>query len=383
MNIKLIRFLDHYIGIVICLLLSLVRPFLTKRKSDNNSRLIIELSEMGSAILLIPIIAQIKKDDPSAKIYFLIFKKHAESVEICKLVDEVITIDDSSVINLMLSLPKVVTQLRKLKIKFLLDCELFSRLSTIITFFAGAENSSGFVAPKVTNLYRGNLYSHPFVYNNLNHITENYLGLWKAFSSDIQDLPYIKENLKDIDFEFKTIEIPADKKWKEISDNAVIFNPDPGLIGLRGWPIESYIELGKLLISKHNCQIVIVGLASANALAERCCKELGPKCISLAGKSKTLLDLLAIYSSAKLLITADSGPAHLAPLVNLPAIVLFGPESPIRFAPIGKKITTLTANTSCSPCLSAFNLRDSSCNNNICMKKISVGAVYEKVCQIL
>lgn len=376
MNIKLVRFLDFYCGTIICLILSLFKPLINKNNNAHESLLIIELSEMGSAILLAPIIKQIRNEKPELKISFLIFERHKESVELSGLVDNIITIDDR---KFLFSFFIALLEIRKLKLKYVLDCELFSRISTIITFFSGARFSSGFVAPNVPSLYRGNIYTHPFVYNNLIHIAENYLGLWRAFSND--DLPYLKEELK-----ISNREIHYNKQIAPstlVSKRTILFNPDPGLIEIRGWPLESFIELGKILITKDNYEIAIIGLPSASPLAERCCKELGQKCINLAGKTKTLSELLSIYASAKLLVTADSGPAHLAPLANIPAVVLFGPESPIRFAPIGKDITTISSNLSCSPCLSAYNLRNSACNNNVCMKKLTVESVYEEVAKYL
>jgi len=57
--------------------------------------------------------------------------------------------------------------------------------------------------------------------------------------------------------------------------------------------------------------------------------------------------------------------------------VLFGPESPAIFAPVGKDTRVVYSDYPCSPCLSAFNHRNSSCRDNHCLKNITVEQVYE------
>ena len=87
---------------------------------------------------------------------------------------------------------------------------------------------------------------------------------------------------------------------------------------------------------------------------------------------ETLHDLLGLLDVASALVTNDSGPAHLAPLVDLPSVVLFGPETPNRYAPLGNTTTSLYAGLACSPCFSAQNHRRSVCQNNRCLQAITV-----------
>ena len=87
---------------------------------------------------------------------------------------------------------------------------------------------------------------------------------------------------------------------------------------------------------------------------------------------ETLHDLLGLLDIGSALVTNDSGPAHLAPLVRLPSVVFFGPETPNRYAPLGHTTTCLYAGLACSPCFSAQNHRRSVCQNNRCLQAISV-----------
>jgi hypothetical protein len=70
-------------------------------------------------------------------------------------------------------------------------------------------------------------------------------------------------------------------------------------------------------------------------------------------------------------------------MTPMDAVVLFGPETPALFGPVGPRTHTLYAHLACSPCVSALNHRFSPCTNNICMQMITVDQVYRTVASIL
>jgi ADP-heptose:LPS heptosyltransferase len=80
-------------------------------------------------------------------------------------------------------------------------------------------------------------------------------------------------------------------------------------------------------------------------------------------------------------VTNDSGPAHFAVLTPVRTVTLFGPETPTLFAARTPRNTPLWVGLACSPCVNAFNNRQSSCRDNICMQAISVEQVFAAVVQ--
>ena len=112
-------------------------------------------------------------------------------------------------------------------------------------------------------------------------------------------------------------------------------------------------------------------------------EELAERCIDFCGKTRNLKDVTTLFSFAKLLVTNDSGPGHLASLSKIPAVVLFGPESPKKYGPLGDTVRSLFANFSCSPCYSPANHRYSICTNNRCLQAITVDTVYETCLSLL
>ncbi|MDD2999874.1 MAG: glycosyltransferase family 9 protein, partial [Candidatus Riflebacteria bacterium] len=60
-----------------------------------------------------------------------------------------------------------------------------------------------------------------------------------------------------------------------------------------------------------------------------------------------------------------------------PVITLFGPETPRLYGALGKNKRAITAGFACSPCVSSYNHRATACNDNLCMRAISVDKVFD------
>jgi ADP-heptose:LPS heptosyltransferase len=105
----------------------------------------------------------------------------------------------------------------------------------------------------------------------------------------------------------------------------------------------------------------------------------GPeRCIDFTNQT-SFKDLFDLLNLADLLITADGGPGHFAALTSIKSVVFFGPETPVLYAPLGKNVSCLFAGFACSPCLSAYNHRKTSCTDPKCMKAISVDSAFQTV----
>jgi ADP-heptose:LPS heptosyltransferase len=102
------------------------------------------------------------------------------------------------------------------------------------------------------------------------------------------------------------------------------------------------------------------------------CARLGSRrALDLTGQT-TLTELLHLFDLAHVLVTNDSGPAHFAALTRIRQVVLFGPEIPERYRPLSTNADVIHTGYSCSPCIGPHNQRRSPCNDNVCVKSISV-----------
>jgi ADP-heptose:LPS heptosyltransferase len=156
------------------------------------------------------------------------------------------------------------------------------------------------------------------------------------------------------------------------------------LLPLRLWDRDNYVKLARLLLQKYpRIHIAFTGAPNEAPEVEKLLARIdNPRAVCLAGRT-TLRQLLVAYSLSELLVTNDSGPAHFATLTPIDVITLFGPETPKLFCSTSPRAHVMWSGIFCSPCVSAYNNRFSTCRDNLCMKMIGVADVFAKSCEIL
>jgi 3-deoxy-D-manno-octulosonic-acid transferase/heptosyltransferase-1 len=136
------------------------------------------------------------------------------------------------------------------------------------------------------------------------------------------------------------------------------------------WNDEKFARLADLINNKLQMKVVFTG--SEKESIEKITSLMTTVSINLSGAT-TLLDLAILYKKARIVITTDSGPMHLAVAVETPVIALFGPTDPVRTGPYGAGHTIIRAELSCSPCFSK------KCSTKKCMEDISPQQVFAAV----
>ncbi len=164
----------------------------------------------------------------------------------------------------------------------------------------------------------------------------------------------------------------------------VLVYPDGGILPIRAWPPAYYKQLCDALL-QDGYAVALIGLPDAKPLAQQIVAHCNhDHCIDLTGYTKSVRHLLAIFQRAALLVTNDGGPGQFAALTPLPTLVFFGPETPALYSPLAPNIHCLYTALSCSPCLTAYNHRNSPCDgNNQCLKQITPQQVLDKARALL
>ena len=111
------------------------------------------------------------------------------------------------------------------------------------------------------------------------------------------------------------------------------------------WPLPQVEEFCRL-IDADGVAVVLVG-APSDAPAARAVSEVAPA-RSLVGRDRPAL-LTALLSEIDILVSGDTGVAHLAAALGTPAVTLFGPTDPRLSAPRGAA-RVLTHPVPCAPC---------------------------------
>lgn len=103
---------------------------------------------------------------------------------------------------------------------------------------------------------------------------------------------------------------------------------------LRNWPAARYAEIARYAVRRHGMRVILTGGPSPleREVAEAIVASCGEPLIDQVGQD-TLPQLLALLGAATVLLTPDSGPAHMATMVGTPVIGLYAATNPARSGP--------------------------------------------------
>jgi ADP-heptose:LPS heptosyltransferase len=398
MNIDLMRKVDHYAGIPLCFLATLLvrlADLLTGGKSSApRNVLYIELSEMGSAILADPAMRKMRRA-ANAEPHFLIFKSNAASLRLLGTVprDNIFTIREGNFFNLTLDSIRFLLWARRRRIDTVIDLELFSRYSALLTGLSGATRRVGFHAFNDEGLYRGGMLTHRVAYNPHLHIAKNFIALVNAVLAERAELPYSKTLIGD--GEISLARAPADAgaigamrsrirevypAYDEARHRIVLINPNASeLLPQRRWMPDRFVAVMRgLLAEDDGLLILITGSPPEREETAALQRQVGDaRCVNFAGCVE-LEELPALYQLATLMLTNDSGPAHFSSVTDLRTFVLYGPETPLLYGSLGNS-TPIYAGLACSPCVSAANHRKTPCTDNVCLQVITPEQVLRQL----
>src|SRR3989338_7094654 len=269
--------------------------------------LVVNVNWIGDVIFSAPIFKALKKAYPRANIACLAPPRVKEILESIPGLDEIIIYDEKGAHKNLFGKLKLIGELRRrgFDIAFLLHRSLTRAL---LIFFAGIPERVGYdtkgrgflLTRKVKPLARQS------------HRSDHYINVVESFGVKVED---------------RTCELVvsdnADVFARDLlrrhnildSDFLVIVNP-AGNWDLKRWPKDHFIGLIERLTEEFHAKVVIPGAEKDRSLAEYIRQNVkGARPVVLTGQTN-LKQLTALLQKAKLLISADSGPLHLANCVR-------------------------------------------------------------------
>jgi len=388
---------DRWVGVPLCAILTLLRRIFgsTGRRGACQVRriLFVKFAEQGSTVLAYSAIRRAIEMVGRENVYFVVFEDNRFILDAMEIIPDgnVITIATRSVFELATGALRAVLRVRKIGIDAVVDMEFLTRFSAILTFATGAKSRVGFHTFFGDGPYRGDLMTHRLLYNPHLHTSQMFEAMVEALTRDPAVLPTFdfapSENQPLARFrpspsEVAEINALLERENPRIgSAPLILLNPNASdLLPLRRWPPLRYVQLARRLLERYpEVFVVFTGAPAEAAPNNQLAEEVGSsRVITLAGKT-TLRQVLALYSRSEILVTNDSGPAHFASMTPIHVVTLFGPETPALFAARSPNATALWAGIACSPCVNAYNNRQSVCRNNVCMQAITVDDVFKEV----
>jgi ADP-heptose:LPS heptosyltransferase len=177
------------------------------------------------------------------------------------------------------------------------------------------------------------------------------------------------------------LELPADadEGLEELPAEFAVIHPgtSPGTEYKR-WETERHAEVARSLYRELGLPTLVTWGPVQGELeaAERVVAGAGPEAL-LAPRTKSVAAVLALLRRARIFIGSDSGPIHLASLVDLPLVVLFGPTDPVENAPFGGVSSrVIREDVGCNPCREG-------CPARTCMTALAPDRVVAAVRELL
>jgi heptosyltransferase-1 len=136
------------------------------------------------------------------------------------------------------------------------------------------------------------------------------------------------------------------------------------------WDAKKMAALSDRLMSTYNAHLIYTGTAGDCSYIDGIISHMHYPAVNAAGRT-TLKELASLIDTARLFVTTDSGPMHLAAAVGTPIVALFGPTAPWRTGPYTTRARIVRKQVSCSPCYKR------KCDSMICMNGIGVDEVME------
>ncbi len=341
------------------------------------SILIVRLKALGDIALSLPIPRALRERYPKARISYLCWERYAETLEGERSIDEVIPLRKGLTRQV-----RMMADLRKRRFDLAIDL-LGSPRSALITYVTGASIRIGMDVGR-----------HEWCYH--------YLLPRVVMAGGKRVKCYTLESNREIvrmlrlrepggttggtreETDTCAIGFPAaetEREWAE-SYVAGLGVDRMRIVGIvpaatyqsKSWPIEKFVKLAEILVTDHGIVPLVLWGPGEEESARSVTRSVpGAVCAPPTSIPK----LGALISQVSLLVTTDSGPKHLAVLLGIPTVTLFGPTDPVIWDPMNGKHTVMHLDLPCSPC------KKQTCSPNSCLSEIDPEDVMERISAVL
>jgi ADP-heptose:LPS heptosyltransferase len=317
-------------------------------KSEIKRILVITLSNVGDVILTTPVVKTLVLNFPDARLDVMVGPHGAEVFEKDPEVSKVIIYDKHASV---LEKQRLSSKLRHLQYDLVVDLR-----NTIFGLLLGPKyrTSTIQILPK-----------------DVRHRVDAHL--WKLRSLGIEPIyhnSYIHIPKRDDENAARLLGAEG------IGEDFIIVAPG-AKSHLKRWPEDSYAQLSDRIASEAKVAVVFTGLGEESDTVENISKKMRAKSHNLANRTG-LRELAALLRRARLLITNDSAPLHLACAVGCKVLALFGPTDSEKYGPTGYSDRVIFKKLACSPCESALCKFDREC-----MRSIAPDEVFDMAMEML
>jgi lipopolysaccharide heptosyltransferase I len=332
--------------------------------------LLIKPSSLGDVIHALPVLSAIRRTWPQAEVDWVIARGLEQIISDTAGINRLVVMDKDKWrrdgIRALPSILRFRNEVRRGKYDLAIDLQGLFR-SALAAYWSGAPVRIGF---KKAREGAPVFYNRRVDYGSAVHAVDRNLKVAEALGLETGPVEFNLGVNDDAAERVKALFAECG-----ISGDYIVVNP-----GARWesklWPAERFGAVAKQLAACTGLPVVVTGAASEAAIAKAVCNASGNMAISLAGKTG-LKELVAVLAGARIVITNDSGPMHIAAAAGTPVVAVFGPTDRNKTGPYGMWHAVVSAKPECAPC------RRRSCDDWRCMTGVSVGDVLAAATEIL
>ena len=364
------RRLDRVLGDAACSVLAtahrLRKPFVATRPIEKI--VVMKFFGMGSIIVASRSLAALRDQYPDAELHFVTFKSNKGILDILGMTDHNHYVDPSTPQAFVTSTLATARALRKAKCDLVLDLEFFAKFPLVLGSLAGIPQKAGFYL--TSESWRRELLDITGFYNSYFHTSDIFLSL--VYLCATGDYYYTGFNEFSARYKYPRIEIGelerAALRHKlaahgiRPTDPLFVINPNtsPDLAPeARKWPKDRYAAVADELVAQTpNARVLFIGAPNERAYVQSVADLATSSRAHVLAGDLSLRELLVLFAEAKCVISNDSGPMHLACLVDAPIVGLFFGDTPTLFAPIGTRVRAVAPKLYSIPLFSVYNGKD-------------------------
>ncbi len=329
---------------------------------------------VGDSIMTIPALRALRRILPDASITLAIRPGAKGIFSEVDFIDDVLVYDRRNAFS-------VFGQVREWKRRQFDLAVLFQNAfeAALIPFLAGVPIRLGYATES-----RQAMLTHPLPlpdWRSSKHEVFYYLYLITALEQLLFQTSTVCEAEPDI-----SLSIPEPRKSEAsellrtygVSEEKSVVAICPGSINSRAkrWPAEAYAALADRLIEDRR-EVVLIGSKDETEVTNEVTSRMRRRPVVLTGKT-TLAQITTVLALVDLVVTNDTGPAHIAAALGCPTIVIFGPTNPLTTRPFSPHAEIIRHPPDCAPCM----LRDCPIDHR-CMTAITVDEVFQQSQAIL
>jgi heptosyltransferase-1 len=344
--------------------------------------LVLRLSAVGDVIRTLPAVKALKERAPTSSITWIVEEPSQAFVESQPEVDEVVLFPRKRWTRGIKSLRGIwgtvgemrrfVKDLRRREFDVVLDFHGILK-SGVLSFLSGSPKRIGYDRRSTKE---GNfLFSNAKVKLPRERISrfERNLALLKGMGLELKD-PKYSLHIPPGDREYVASFFKASSA--PLRRPLVAIHPGTSRKALfKQWMPDRYAQLADRLVRELNTSVLFTWGNGELEEVEGIRKEMKEPSF-LGPRTESLTRLGEVYRNCDLYIGGDTGPMHIASLMGIPVVVIYGPTDPVENEPFGNHIK-VRKEVGCNPC------HEYSCKRLVCIKAISADEVFKATKEIL